>query len=77
MPSHFQWHRASSFQSSQPGFPKGFSSDHHDFAETRKGAPTSWAGTPDALHLDLNTRFAKGILQKSHQNPSKTGTGCG
>jgi hypothetical protein len=29
------------------GFPKGLSSDHHMFLETRKGVPTNWAGTPE------------------------------
>ena len=43
---------------------KGISSAHHRFLETRKGVPTNWAGTPDAPHLDLYTRFAKGILAK-------------
>ena len=28
------------------GFPKGISSAHHGFVETRKGVPTNWAGTP-------------------------------
>jgi hypothetical protein len=46
------------------GFPKGISSDHHRFVETRKGAPTSWAGTPDALHLEPWTHFAKPFFTK-------------
>ena len=34
------------------GYPKGISSVHHGFVETRKGVPTNWAGTPDALYVD-------------------------
>jgi len=41
------------------GFPKGISSDHHWFVETRKGAPTNWVGTPDAPHLEGQVPFAK------------------
>jgi hypothetical protein len=44
------------------GFPKGISSDHHRFVETRKGAPTNWVGTPDALHLERQTPFAKSFF---------------
>jgi hypothetical protein len=44
------------------GFPKGISSDHHRFVETRKGAPTNWVGTPDALHLEPQTPFAKSFF---------------
>jgi hypothetical protein len=44
------------------GFPKGISSDHHWFVETRKGAPTNWVGTPDALHLEPQTPFAKSFF---------------
>jgi len=48
------------------------SSDHHSFAETRKGVPTNWAGTPDGCYLDLPVRFAKRhfarILRKIPQN---------
>jgi hypothetical protein len=37
-----------------PGCPKGMGTDHHwlrekRVLETRKGAPTNWAGTPDGL----------------------------
>ena len=46
------------------GFPKGISSVHHGFVETRKGAPTSWAGTPDGFYLDLCDSFAKCIRHK-------------
>jgi hypothetical protein len=46
------------------GYPKGIISDHHQFVGTRKGAPTNWAGTPDAVHLDLQFRFAKGNLRR-------------
>jgi hypothetical protein len=63
---HSQQHRFSSLQRSRQGFPKGIISDHHAFVETRKGAPTNWAGTPDAPHLDLRIRFAKGNLGKIH-----------
>ena len=44
------------------GFPKGITSDHHRFVETRKGAPTNWVGTPDALHLEPQTLFAKSFF---------------
>ena len=44
------------------GFPKGISSDHHRFVETRKGAPTNWVGTPDALHLEPRPPFAKSFF---------------
>jgi hypothetical protein len=44
------------------GFPKGISSDHHRFVETRKGAPTNWVGTPDAFHLEPQTPFAKSFF---------------
>lgn len=46
------------------GYPKGIISDHHEFVGTRKGAPTNWAGTPDAVHLDLQVRLAKGNLRR-------------
>jgi hypothetical protein len=39
-------------------------SDHHVFIETRKGVPTSWAGTPDAHDLELNGPFAKPLFAK-------------
>jgi len=45
-----------------PGCPKGISSDHHMFVETRKGVPTNWAGTPDAHHLELPKPFAKPLF---------------
>ena len=32
--------------------------------ETRKGVPTNRAGTPDALHLELPTSFAKSLFAK-------------
>jgi hypothetical protein len=35
------------------------------FLETRKGVPTSWAGTPDAHDLDLYTPFAKSLSRKT------------
>jgi hypothetical protein len=38
------------------------------FAETRKGVPTNWAGTPDAHHLELPRPFAKPF---SRQFPRK------
>ncbi len=44
------------------GFPKGISSDHHRFVETRKGAPTNWVGTPDAPHLEPQIPFAKSFF---------------
>jgi hypothetical protein len=44
------------------GFPKGISSDHHRFVETRKGAPTNWVGTPDAVHLEPQIPFAKSFF---------------
>ena len=44
------------------GFPKGISSDHHRFVETRKGAPTNWVGTPDAPHLEGQIPFAKSFF---------------
>jgi hypothetical protein len=47
-----------------PGCPKGMSSDHHWFVETRKGVPTNRAGTPDALHLELPAAFAKSLFAK-------------
>jgi len=62
-PSHPQCDRVSSFQDPS-GFLKGISSDHLGFAETRKGAPTNWAGTPGAPHLALQTTFAKGFFAK-------------
>jgi hypothetical protein len=68
---HLQQHRFSSPQSSRLGFPKGITSDHHAFAETRKGAPTNWAGTPDGPHLDLPTRFAKRILSEISMKSQK------
>jgi hypothetical protein len=46
------------------GYPKGIISDHHEFVGTRKGAPTNWAGTPDAVHLDLQVPLAKGNLRR-------------
>ena len=46
------------------GYPKGIISDHHQFVGTRKGAPTNWAGTPDAVDLDLQVRLAKGNLRR-------------
>ena len=52
------------FRSSRLGFLKGISSDHRAFVETRKGAPTNWAGTPSADDVDLQARFAKGNLGK-------------
>jgi len=55
------------------GFLKGISSDHHRFAETRKGAPTNWAGTPDASHLGLSKRFAKPFFAIF---PANTGLSC-
>jgi hypothetical protein len=51
-----------------PGCPKGISSDHHMFVETRKGVPTNWAGTPDAYYLELPKPFAKPL---SRQFPRK------
>jgi hypothetical protein len=45
-----------------PGCPKGISSDHHIFLETRKGVPTNWAGTPDAHYLELPNPFAKPLF---------------
>jgi len=32
--------------------------------ETRKGVPTNRAGTPDAVHLELPTAFAKSFFAK-------------
>ena len=53
------------FRDPSLGYPKGIISDHHEFVGTRKGAPTNWAGTPDAVHLDLQVRLAKGNLRDS------------
>jgi hypothetical protein len=62
--SHPQCHRVFILSGSQAGFLKGINSDHLGFAETRKGAPTNWAGTPDARHLALHPPFAKGFFAK-------------
>jgi len=55
------------------GFLKGISSVHHRFAETRKGAPTNWAGTPDAPHLEISKRFAKPFFSNFTAKRCKTG----
>jgi hypothetical protein len=54
----------SSFSDVPAGYPKGISSRHHRFVETRKGVPTNWAGTPDATHLNLCRGLAKGLFAK-------------
>jgi hypothetical protein len=64
------------FRDPSLGYPKGIISDHHQFVGTRKGAPTNWAGTPDAVHLDLQVRFAKGNLQRfTQKRPPDTVSG--
>jgi hypothetical protein len=55
------------------GFPKGISSDHHRFVETRKGAPTNWVGTPDALHLEPRVPFAKPFFAEIPRKSLKRG----
>jgi hypothetical protein len=51
-----------------PGCPKGMSSDHHLFLETRKGVPTNRAGTPDGAHLEGWGAFAKPFFSENHRN---------
>ena len=58
---------SSSLSDFPPGCPKGKNSDHRCFVETRKGVPTSWAGTPDALYLDLYASLAKPFCARTRQ----------
>ena len=58
------------FRDPSLGYPKGIISDHHEFVGTRKGAPTNWAGTPDAVHLDLQVRLPRGICEDSPRKPA-------
>ena len=45
------------------GFPKGISSVHHGFVETRKGVPTNWAGTPRCALCRPLGAFCQGSFQ--------------
>src|SRR5215831_9937753 len=60
--SHSQMPSGFSLSDVPAGFLKGISSDHLGFAETRKGAPTNWAGTPDGVDVDPHCRFAKCLV---------------